>query len=104
VVTQPRAASGWHGAHRLRRITAPTTAVLGVEDRLLRVHNGMRTAQLIPGARYVELPGVGHLVAHDAPMWSRSRPDPIALVTVPVGCSVDPAAFVLTLWKVSCHS
>ena len=31
------------------------------------VRNGMRIAQLIPGARYVELPGVGHLVPYEAP-------------------------------------
>jgi pimeloyl-ACP methyl ester carboxylesterase len=29
--------------------------------------NGMRLARLVPGARYVELPGVGHLVPLEAP-------------------------------------
>ena len=30
------------------------------------VRNGIRIAQLIPGARYVELAGVGHLVSYEA--------------------------------------
>ena len=45
----------------------PTTVVHGAEDPLIPVRNGMRLAQLIPGARYVELPGVGHLVPYEAP-------------------------------------
>ena len=45
----------------------PVTVVHGSEDPLLPVHNGMRIAQLVPGARYVELPGVGHLVPFEAP-------------------------------------
>ena len=45
----------------------PTTVVHGSEDPLIPVRNGMRIAQLVPGARYVELPGVGHLVAYEAP-------------------------------------
>ena len=36
--------------------TVPTTVVHGTEDPLIPVRNGMRIAQLIPGARYVELP------------------------------------------------
>ena len=67
VLDQARAIAAWHGAHRLRRITAPTTVVHGTEDPLMPVRNGMRLAQLIPGARYVELPGVGHLVPYEAP-------------------------------------
>ena len=67
VLDQARAIAAWHGAHRLRRLTAPTTVVHGAEDPLIPVRNGMRIAQLIPGARYVELPGVGHLVPYEAP-------------------------------------
>jgi pimeloyl-ACP methyl ester carboxylesterase len=33
---------------------------------LITVDNGRRLAELIPAARYVELSGVGHLVAHEA--------------------------------------
>ena len=64
VLDQARAIAAWHGAHRLRRLDVPVTVVHG-EDPLVPVRNGMRLAQLIPGARYVE-PRVGHLVPYEA--------------------------------------
>lgn len=67
VLDQARAIAAWHGAGRLRRLDVPTTVVHGEDDPLIPVRNGMRLAQLIPGARYVELPGVGHLVPYEAP-------------------------------------
>jgi pimeloyl-ACP methyl ester carboxylesterase len=67
LLLQLRAISGWSGAARLAAITAPTTVVHGAADPLMPVGNGMRLAQLIPGARYVELAAVGHLVAHEDP-------------------------------------
>jgi pimeloyl-ACP methyl ester carboxylesterase len=67
VLDQARAIAAWHGGHRLRRVTVPVTVVHGSEDPLIPVHNGMRIAQLVPGARYVELPGVGHLVPYESP-------------------------------------
>ena len=67
VINQLRAIAAWSGARRLRSITAGTTVVHGVLDELSPVGNGMRLARLIPGARYVELPGVGHLVPLEAP-------------------------------------
>ena len=45
----------------------PVTVVHGSEDPLIPVRNGMRLAQLIPGATYVELEHVGHLVPYEAP-------------------------------------
>lgn len=66
VLDQARAIAGWHGASRLRRLRVPTTVVHGELDPLLPVHNGMRLAQLIPEARYVELRGIGHLVPFEA--------------------------------------
>jgi len=36
-------------------------------DELMPVGNGMRLTRLVPGGRYVELPGVGHLVPLEAP-------------------------------------
>ena len=44
----------------------PTTVVHGSRDPLIPVGNGMRLSRLIPGAEYVELAGVGHLVPHEA--------------------------------------
>ena len=67
VLDQARAIAAWAGAARLRSLTVPTTVVHGSEDPLVPVRNGMRLAQLIPGARYVELAGVGHLIPYEAP-------------------------------------
>jgi pimeloyl-ACP methyl ester carboxylesterase len=67
VLDQARTIAAWSGAHRLRALAVPTTVVHGTEDPLVLVRNGMRVAQLVPGARYVELPGVGHLVPYEAP-------------------------------------
>jgi len=66
VNAQLRAIAAWHGADRLRGLARPTTVVHGSADRLMPVGNGMRLAQLIPGASYVELPDVGHLVPMEA--------------------------------------
>ncbi len=67
VLDQARAIAAWAGADRLRRLAVPTTVVHGSDDPLIPVRNGMRIAQLVPGARYVELPHVGHLVPYEAP-------------------------------------
>ncbi len=66
VFAQLRAISIWHGSDRLRLVRAPTMVIHGRDDPLIPVGNGMRLAQLIPGARYVELPGVGHIVPFEA--------------------------------------
>lgn len=65
-MAQARAAGCWAGPSRLSRIAVPTVVVHGTEDLLRPVGNGMRLARLIPGAEYVELPGVGHLVPLEA--------------------------------------
>jgi pimeloyl-ACP methyl ester carboxylesterase len=67
LLDQARAIAAWSGAHRLQAVTVPTTVLHGTEDPLIPVRNGMRIAQLIPGARYVELANVGHLVPYEAP-------------------------------------
>lgn len=66
VLHQLRAVGGWHGPGRLARLKVPTTVVHGDSDPLMPVGNGMRLANLIPGARYVELAGIGHLVPYEA--------------------------------------
>jgi pimeloyl-ACP methyl ester carboxylesterase len=45
---------------RLRRVTAPTLVIHGVDDPLVRVEGGRDTAAQIPGARIHEIPGMGH--------------------------------------------
>jgi pimeloyl-ACP methyl ester carboxylesterase len=45
---------------RLGGLAIPTLVVHGVDDPLVPVENGRRTAQAIPGARYVEISQMGH--------------------------------------------
>jgi pimeloyl-ACP methyl ester carboxylesterase len=47
-------------AEDLRQVTVPTLVMHGDRDRLVDPGGGRRTAELIPGARFVELEGVGH--------------------------------------------
>jgi 3-oxoadipate enol-lactonase len=67
LVHQARAMGAWGHSDRLSEIRAPTLVVHGALDPLSPVINGRRLAQLIPGARYVELEGVGHLIPQEAP-------------------------------------
>ncbi|WP_085809759.1 alpha/beta fold hydrolase [Sphingomonas sp. TZW2008] len=45
---------------RLKAIKAPTVVVHGAADPLVPVEGGRDTASSIPGARLVEIPGMGH--------------------------------------------
>jgi pimeloyl-ACP methyl ester carboxylesterase len=47
----------------LRRITAPTLVVHGSTDRMVHPTGGRATAAAVPGARHVEIPGMGHHLA-----------------------------------------
>ena len=80
VLLQARAIVAWKTPSRLGRMKVPTTVIQGGDDRVVRPVNGRRLAGLIPGARYVELPGVGHLVPWEAPgellrELSRGKPE-----------------------------
>ncbi len=44
----------------LRRLTVPTLVLHGSRDTLIDPSGGRRTAELVPGARYVEIEGMGH--------------------------------------------
>ena len=44
----------------LKRIVAPTTVIHGSDDLLIRKSGGKATAKAIPGAKYVEIDGMGH--------------------------------------------
>jgi pimeloyl-ACP methyl ester carboxylesterase len=66
VLNQLRAIAGWYGSRRLDSIEAPTIVVHGDADPVSPVGNGVRLAQLIPEARYVELSGIGHLLPLEA--------------------------------------
>ena len=47
----------------LRRITAPTLVVHGSTDRMVHPTGGRATADAVPGARHVEITGMGHHLA-----------------------------------------
>jgi pimeloyl-ACP methyl ester carboxylesterase len=47
-------------ANALRALTVPTLVMHGDRDRLVDPSGGRRTAELIPGARFVEIEGMGH--------------------------------------------
>jgi pimeloyl-ACP methyl ester carboxylesterase len=52
-------ADGDRGAE-LQRLAVPTLVMHGDRDTLIDKSGGRRTAELIPGARYVEIAGMGH--------------------------------------------
>jgi pimeloyl-ACP methyl ester carboxylesterase len=47
-------------ADQLREVDLPTLVIQGSRDTLIDPSGGRRTAELIPGARYVEIDGMGH--------------------------------------------
>ena len=44
----------------LREVRVPTLVIHGSRDRLIDASGGRQTAEVIPGARYVEIEGMGH--------------------------------------------
>jgi pimeloyl-ACP methyl ester carboxylesterase len=61
--------TGGDRAQELRAITAPTVVIHGTADVLVRPSGGRATAQAIPGARLVEIAGMGHDLPR--PVWDR---------------------------------
>ena len=51
----------------LGAITCPTLVVVGAEDQAMPVPEMRQMADAIPGARFVEIPAVGHLSNFEAP-------------------------------------
>jgi pimeloyl-ACP methyl ester carboxylesterase len=62
IVTERRAIR-----HALSALRMPTLVAVGAEDRCLPPSHSRRIARAIPGARFVVLPRVGHLVSLEAP-------------------------------------
>jgi pimeloyl-ACP methyl ester carboxylesterase len=52
---------------QLRQLDVPTLVIHGAQDPLVDVTGGRRTAEVIPGARYVEIPDMGHDLP--VPLW-----------------------------------
>lgn len=65
VALQVAAAAGFD-ASCLADVAASTLVIHGELDPLVPPENGRRLSVAIPDARLVELPGVGHLIAHEA--------------------------------------
>ena len=69
----------------LRSVRVPTLVVHGVDDPLVPVENGRRVAEAVPGARLLELEGMGHNippqhwpVVADAIAETARRANPVA--------------------------
>lgn len=60
-------ASSW--ADGLPTVTTPTLVMHGTADTLIDISGGRRTAELIPGARFVAIDGMGH--DYPPELWSR---------------------------------
>lgn len=56
-------------AEALRDVRVPTLVIHGSRDGLITPSGGQRTAELIPGARYVEIEGMGH--DYPPAVWDR---------------------------------
>ena len=54
VLTQP------DRARALRSLRIPATVIHGMQDRMVHVSGGRATAQAIPGAQLLLIPGMGH--------------------------------------------
>jgi pimeloyl-ACP methyl ester carboxylesterase len=65
------AASIWqpNRTKQLRRVAVPTVVIHGLDDPLVHVSGGRAIAKAIPGARLVEIPGMGHDLPRD--LWPR---------------------------------
>lgn len=65
----------------LRALRLPTLVIHGAEDPLIRVEAGQDTAQVIPGARLLVIPGMGH--ALPSAVWPALREALIAHTSAP---------------------
>ena len=61
------AAGSW--ADGLPRVTTPTLVMHGDNDTLIDISGGRRTAELIPGAKFVVIDGMGH--DYPPELWDR---------------------------------
>ncbi|HEX9068035.1 MAG TPA: alpha/beta fold hydrolase [Ktedonobacterales bacterium] len=64
---QWRACLGHDVTTRLSQITALALVIHGTADPLVRVENGRYLAQHVPGARYLEYAGIGHVPIIECP-------------------------------------
>jgi len=67
IMLQMQAIAGHDTSARLPSLDVPTLVIHGDEDQMLPVRNGRLIASLIPGARLVQWPGVGHMFWWERP-------------------------------------
>jgi pimeloyl-ACP methyl ester carboxylesterase len=68
----------------LRRIKQPALVIFGQSDRIVPPRLGVRLAQQLPNARFVALPGVGHVPQFEAPAETLQEIEAF-LSTAPLG-------------------
>ena len=61
--------AGGSRAAGLRTVRVPTLVLHGSADTLIEPSGGQRTAELVPGARYVVIEGMGH--DYPPELWDR---------------------------------
>jgi len=61
------ASGSW--AHRLPAVTTPTLVLHGTADTLIDISGGRRTAELVPGAKFMAIDGMGH--DYPPQLWQR---------------------------------
>ena len=66
-----------------RRIECPTLVIHANGDRAVPVDEGRLLGRTIPGARYLELDSVNHMLLPDEPAWSRLRHEVATFVASP---------------------
>jgi pimeloyl-ACP methyl ester carboxylesterase len=73
-------------ADGLRSLRVPTLVMHGDRDTLIGPSGGRRTAELVPGATYVEIQGMGHDYPRAIqPFWVRTWADFAARATTTMG-------------------
>lgn len=72
----------------LAQLSVPALVVHGDADPLVDISGGRRTAEVIPGAQFLELPGMGHDLP--AVFWPRIV-DAVAALTTRTAAAVDTA-------------
>ena len=62
-----QASQDWDGTAYAGKTGCPTMVIAGAQDRMTPAKMGRRLAESIPGARYEEVPAVGHFMMSEAP-------------------------------------
>lgn len=71
----------------LARVTAPTIIMWGEGDSIIPIEQGRRIEKLIPGARMIVYPGVGHAAQEEAP--TQTVADALEFLTALRGASAE---------------